>query len=184
MTERQTAAAPKAVTVSVRWNDELSRAQSVSAELVARGSSGVTLRAARGPMVGVSAWVYEGSGPYLCAVTNRRYDGGDCLIDLSFLDLGRRRSERQIVLGGGEISWEDPAGGTRRCRAMVRNISDDGLQLGVSEPVQPGALVRLTGEEMECLAFARYCVADEHGYRIGLQFSRPPYQKAALDYQE
>ena len=90
-----------------------------------------------------------------------------------------RSGERERVYGKGDLTWDD---GTqaKQSTAEVRNISDNGLQLRVSEYVRTGAAAYLTGTEYQCVGAVRYCVPNGQGFLVGLQFSREPHFKNTL----
>ncbi len=87
----------------------------------------------------------------------------------------QRAERRAIVYGGGSLTWDDAANGSRTSSVIVRNLSGEGLQIVCHQAIRTGAVVFLTGETYECLGKVRYCVYGEDGYRIGIQFTREPY---------
>ena len=93
-----------------------------------------------------------------------------------------QRSElRAPVFGGGWLTWDDAREGARTSHVVVRNLSGQGLQVVSPRQVRTGAVVFLTGETYECLGKVKYCVHGDGGFRIGIQFMREPYPRAASD---
>jgi hypothetical protein len=89
-----------------------------------------------------------------------------------------QRSElRASVYGGGSLTWDDAGEGSRTSSVIVRNLSEQGIQVLCHRAIRTGAVVFLTGETYECLGKVRYCVYGEDGYRIGIQFTREPYPR-------
>lgn len=56
----------------------------------------------------------------------------------------------------------------------VLNVSAGGLQLSLTGHVAPGALIRISGEDFECLGTASYSIPTEGGRKIGVQFLQEP----------
>ncbi len=90
-----------------------------------------------------------------------------------------RSEDRERVYGKGELTWDHGAQ-TKQSAVEVRNISDTGVQLHVSEYVRPGAAAYLTGTEYQCVGSVRYCVPNGQGFLVGIQFSREPHFKNTL----
>lgn len=94
---------------------------------------------------------------------------------MTMIDQGYRRiHQRTHVTGNGVLTW-DAGNGARQCSATVRNLGDGGLQLLVSRPLSQGWTAYLTGEMFECVGKVRYCVPEQGGFLVGLEFSHDPY---------
>ena len=92
---------------------------------------------------------------------------------------GLRKEQRDIVSGGGELTWD--AGTTsKRTPVEVSNISDSGAQLVARIPLKVGISAYLTGKQFRCMGTVRYCKDDPRGFLIGLKFSQEPHRKNAL----
>lgn len=71
------------------------------------------------------------------------------------LQTNRRRTHRAATNGVGILSWSDR--GLRHNETVrVMNASDGGLQVKLAKKVPLGALVRISGETVECLGYVRY----------------------------
>ena len=90
-----------------------------------------------------------------------------------------RSEERERVYGKGELIWDHGAQ-AKQCTVEVRNLSDKGMQLHVSEYVRTGAAAYLTGTQYQCVGSVRYCVPNGQGFLVGLEFSREPHFKNSL----
>ena len=96
-----------------------------------------------------------------------------------------RSEDRELVYGKGDLTWNH---GTqaKQSAVEVRNISDNGMQVQVSEYVDVGAAAYLTGTEYQCVGSVQYCVPNRQGFLVGLKFSEPqrmsgvPLKRAAL----
>lgn len=90
-----------------------------------------------------------------------------------------RSANRDRVCGAGELIWDHDTQ-TKQSRVEVLNISDNGVQLRISEYVRVGAAAHLTGAEYQCVGSVRYCVPNGQGFLVGLQFSHMPHFKNSL----
>ena len=90
-----------------------------------------------------------------------------------------RSEDRELVYGKGDLTWDHGAQ-AKQSTVEVRNISDNGVQLRVSEYVRTGAAAYLTGTEYQCVGTVRYCVPNGQGFLAGLEFSREPHFKNTL----
>lgn len=91
-----------------------------------------------------------------------------------------RKEVRDPVFGRGELTWDDGAS-AKQMSVEVRNISDRGAQLLVRTPLKAGLAAFLTGEQFRCMGTVRYCTDDRHGFLVGLEFSRDPHYKNAVE---
>ena len=57
---------------------------------------------------------------------------------------------------------------------MVLNVSEGGLQVTLTSHVPPGALIRISGDDFECLGTASYSIPTEGGRKVGVQFLQQP----------
>ena len=90
-----------------------------------------------------------------------------------------RSEKRERVCGKGDLTWDHGAQ-AKQSTVEVRNISDNGIQLRVSEYVRAGAAAYLTGTQYQCVGSVRYCVPNGQGFLVGLEFSQDPHFKNTL----
>ena len=90
-----------------------------------------------------------------------------------------RREPRDSVSGWGTLTWDD---GVRSQRAVVevRNLSDNGVQVNMSEALRSGTRAYLTGTEFRCVGTVRHCEGEEGQFRIGIEFDYRPNFKDAI----
>ena len=89
-----------------------------------------------------------------------------------------RSEDRELVCGKGHLTW-DHGTQAKQSNVEVLNISDNGVQLHVSEYVDVGVAAYLTGTEYQCVGSIRYCVPNRQGFLVGLKFSGEPHFKSA-----
>ena len=94
----------------------------------------------------------------------------------------RRREERQPTTGSGELCWRDRTGRHRATLATVLNINGGGMQVKISEALAFPQMVRLAGEDWECLGWTRYCVETVDGFVVGIELIRQPYLRNSCQY--
>jgi hypothetical protein len=85
----------------------------------------------------------------------------------------RRREERLRTAGTAMLCCEGPAG-RRALSVSVTNISHGGLQVEMQEPVDVSRMVRLSGENFECVGLVCYCCRDGGRFLAGVRFARRP----------
>ena len=87
--------------------------------------------------------------------------------------------------------WEDETGQVHNTRPRARDASDGGLRVASSVPIESGTQICVDlprfGSAIE--AIVCYCIEEERGYRIGVQFSAPDADesfafRSDLDYYE
>ncbi len=123
---------------------------------------------------GRCVWVREANAVYGAYVRSCLPTGDSFAVDLEFRNVGRRGDDRIPVGDPIVATWEDPSQGAMVTDGMVLDVSDGGLQLSLDERVVPGALIRISGDEFECLGSASYCIPTDGGLRVGVQFLQEP----------
>jgi hypothetical protein len=123
---------------------------------------------------GRCVWVRETNAVYGAYVRSCLPTGNSYAIDLEFRTVGRREDNRTPVGDPIVATWEDTAQGAMVTEGMVLDVSNGGLQLSVGARVSPGALVRISGDDFECLGSATYCIPADGGHRVGVQFMKDP----------
>jgi hypothetical protein len=123
---------------------------------------------------GRCVWVREPHAVYGAYVRSCLPTGNSYAVDLEFRHVGRRGDDRIPVGDPIVATWEDPAEGAMVSEGMLLNVSDGGLQVSLTSHVVPGALVRISGNDFECLGTASYSIPTEGGRRVGVQFLQEP----------
>jgi hypothetical protein len=165
------------------WNGSQADRQFEQVEVENVSVHGLGLRAARYVAVGQTVWFEPSSGPMVKGVIRHCEErDGYFQMGLIRVETERRRVERQPVRGAGNLDWY--GAGAKACTTpvLVRDASEFGLQLSALDPVPVGCVVRLSGDSLECVATVCYCVRTGDEYRIGLHFSRQPYDKHSAEF--
>lgn len=123
---------------------------------------------------GRCVWIKEPHAVYGAYVRSCLPTGNSFAVDLEFRHIGRRGDDRIPVGDPIVATWEDPAEGAMVAEGMVLNVSDGGLQLSLTNHVAPGALIRISGDDFECLGTASYSIPSDGGRRVGVQFLQEP----------
>ena len=123
---------------------------------------------------GRCVWVKEPHAVYGAYVRSCLRTGNSFAVDLEFRHIGRRGDDRIPVGDPVVATWEDIDQGAMVSEGIVLNVSAGGLQLSLTGHVPPGALIRISGDEFECLGTASYSIPTEGGRKVGLQFLQEP----------
>lgn len=123
---------------------------------------------------GRCVWVKEPHAVYGALVRSCLRTGNCYAVDLEFLHTGRRGDDRIPVGDPIVAAWEDPVEGAMVSEGMVLNVSGGGLQLALTGHVAPGSLIRVSGEDFECLGTASYSIPADGGRKVGVQFLQEP----------
>ena len=129
---------------------------------------------------GQTLWVYEGALTHTAIVLDCQPSPDGFLVRMAFQ---RRREVRQPVRGTGVLRWSGP-NGPRTVEVQVQDMSASGMQFELSEPIQVDETVRLAGQSFECIGLVRYCTPQGNRFVVGIQFTRPPYDRDSLEYQD
>jgi len=101
-----------------------------------------------------------------------------------------RRHFRKSVDNAVTVYWEESSGKVHSAQFLARDSSAGGMRLEGTEYIEPGIQVYLevTGHANPMEALVRYCVPENSGYRIGVEFTTVSQPAAAdhrdLDYYE
>jgi len=84
-----------------------------------------------------------------------------------------RQHERETVDFEVVLYWEDAEGEVHSVKPRARDLSPSGMRLHSELAVEPGTQVYLDVRRfgLPVEGVARYCVAEEAGFRIGVEFS-------------
>jgi len=88
----------------------------------------------------------------------------------------RRRTQRLPTSGTASLEWVEGASSPRLTHIQVKNVSDEGMTVECPEHIEP-QLVRITGEEWQCIGWLRHCHREQGRFQAGIQFAQKPYQK-------
>src|SRR5713226_8121000 len=89
-----------------------------------------------------------------------------------------RREPRAPTTGAGWLHWKG-----RSVEVIVRNVSDSGAQLQVSESLNVPEMVRLAGDTWECLGWTRYCTKQGSKFVVGIEIVGQPYLRESCEYR-
>ncbi len=166
------------------WNGSGPERQFEQVEVENVSAHGLGLRTTRALLAGQTVWFEPASGPVVKGVVRHCEErDGQYLLGLVRVESERRRVERQPVRGAGNLDWYGDGAKACTTPVLVRDASEFGLQLSALDPVPVGRIARLTGEAVECVGTVCYCVGVEDGYRVGLHFTRQPYEKNVADFK-
>jgi len=123
---------------------------------------------------GRCVWVREPHAVYGAYVRSCLPTGNSFAVDLEFRHAGRREDDRIPVGDPIVATWDDPAEGAMISEGMVLNFSVGGMQVSLTSHVPPGALIRISGDDFECLGTVSYSIPNEGGCKVGVQFLQRP----------
>ncbi len=96
----------------------------------------------------------------------------------------RERPQAPEPAGGMVVlNWSDSKG-PQTAEAQVRDICSTGMQVQVLVPVEVDRTVRLEGETFQCIGVARYCRRQGGRFLVGIEFTRPPYDKESPEFRD
>lgn len=88
-----------------------------------------------------------------------------------------RRREERVHTAGRAMLCCDGRAAPRAFSVRVTNISQGGLQVEMPEPVDVSQMVRISGENFECVGRICYCCREGERFLAGVRFSRRPSVK-------
>jgi hypothetical protein len=94
----------------------------------------------------------------------------------------RRIEVRLLCADLVDVRWRDKSGRTRRVTASLEDISDTGACVQLERPLALGTRVTVTYPNGELTGSVRYCLFNELGYFVGLEFD-PGCGWNPADYQ-
>ena len=165
---------------SVEWLTEAGERRSAVARVEGMEGEEMTTRLPEALATGQTVWVYEGTAVRTTCVRSCEPQAEGFLVRLT---LQRRREEREPAGGIGVLRWSGLKG-PRTAEVLVRDIGSGGMQLELPVPVDVDQTVRLEGQNFECIGLIRYCRPKGARFVAGIQFTRPPYDKKSLEYQD
>ncbi|MBI3694024.1 MAG: PilZ domain-containing protein [Acidobacteria bacterium] len=165
---------------SLAWRTETGEGRRAVALVQSVAGEEITVRLPEALAVGQTVLLDDGTALRTAMVNKCEPQAGGFLVRLAF---ERRREQREPAGGRGVLRWTGPSG-SQTVEAQVRDISSDGMQLELPSPVEVDQTVRLVGENFECIGLVRYCRPDGVRFVAGIQFTRAPYEKASLEYQD
>jgi len=120
--------------------------------------------------VGTTIYVLEPDQQAVQAhVCNCEEVGDSYRVGLAVIRRERRRVQRSAAGGHAHVRWTGGDGKTLECEAEVRNASDGGLQLGLDQAAEDGSVLRLTGEQVECMGTVRYSIPHGSRHLVGVE---------------
>jgi len=105
--------------------------------------------------------------------------GDSYRVGLAVIRRERRRVPRLTAGGPAHVRWTGRGGAALEAEATVRNASDGGLQLRLDRAIEDGAVLRLTGAQMECMATVRYAIEHGDDHLVGVEILGDPFEVAA-----
>src|SRR5215510_10202249 len=83
----------------------------------------------------------------------------------------RRADPRLLCADMVEIYWRDSRGRTHNTTALLEDIATHGACLQLEKPLPLDTLITLEHAKGEMRGAVRYCVYQEIGYFVGIQFT-------------
>jgi hypothetical protein len=91
-------------------------------------------------------------------------------------DILEKRAEPRLLCADlVDLEWKDEAGRARKVRANLEDISASGACIQLELPIPPLTLVTIAYPTGEFIGKVRYCVYEEIGYFLGVEFE-PGYR--------
>ena len=118
------------------------------------------------------------------AVRHCEKDGDGYRLGLYLVIKEKRRLDRIVVAGSGQLNYQAEDGSEQGMPVEIHNVSEDGFRGTTPEAVPVGATVRLTGEQYECLATARYCNPEDGHFSAGFQYFVKPHLREKRSQKE
>ena len=123
--------------------------------------------------VGQTVWVSADGSPRSKAVVRHvRQETNEYFVGVIRVVMDRRRTDRLPAGGKGRLHWEAVTGGQLEADVVVRDTSDDGLQLQVPDSVPIHVVVRVEGRAGDCFGSTCYCEPYHGEYLVGLHVIR------------
>jgi PilZ domain-containing protein len=165
---------------TISWLTASGERHTVAAEAFAT-ADGVRAELAEPVATGQTVWVawepaVRRAFVKSCEAREDRY-----ILEISFLAQERRREDRLPAVGSGTLHWSQRSQ-ARTATVEVEDVTESGVRVRAPEPVAPGEMIRLTGENWECLGRVHHCQTVEGASMLGIELTGPAYQKDALDY--
>ena len=154
----------------LHWIGETGEFFQQTVEIRDTSEGGVGMVSPRGFAAGQTVWI-EQHGELTKAIIRHSTELGiNYLLGLRKVPVERRRQERQPVNEAGTLEW----GRGRRSAVLVKNVSEDGIQLEVSDQIPKSLVVRLTFGSWLFLGLVCYCNRYAEKYLVGMQLVGKP----------
>jgi len=120
--------------------------------------------------VGGTIYVLDADQPAVQAhVCSCEKVGDSYRVGLAVIRRERRRMSRTAAGGHAHVRWTGKDGKTLEAEAHVRNASDGGLQLTLQQAAEEGSVLRLTGDQIECMGTVRYSIPHGKEHLVGVE---------------
>jgi len=170
----------EAKSTTISWMTASGERHTVTAQAFAT-TDGVRAELAEPVAIGQTVWVTWQPAVRRAFVKSCQAREDRYIAELGFLARERRREDRLPAVGSGTLHWFAGSQG-RTATVEVEDVTESGVRVRAPEPVAPGEMVRLTGENWECLGRVHHCNAVEGGNVLGIELTGSAYQKDSLDY--
>ncbi len=171
--------------VTLEWFDPNGACHSERATVCDSSPDGFGIRASEEFLVGQTIWVETDPGAIAKAVV--RHCGGEgsaFFAGALRVAQERRRADRNPVCGGATLNWGATKGEKRSSPVLVRNVTEQGLQIESPQPVPVGIIALMQGELLEWVGSTCYCKSQGDRYLVGMHLVRQAYDKATTQYEE
>lgn len=82
----------------------------------------------------------------------------------------RREDDRNLCADLVQVSWKSEEGDNRKEWATLEDISSGGACLKLEDRLPENTIVSLQFSTSSCKARVKYCVAEQTGYLLGVEF--------------
>ena len=106
-------------------------------------------------------------------------EGESFRVRLERQHMDRRRTRRATTSGTGTLEWRAEDGTKVEATVAVCDVGDDGLGMNTPKPVPVHQVVRLSGQDIECVGSVHSCAEAGDQYRVAMQFVEEPYVAGA-----
>ncbi len=166
--------------VNIAWRTSTGEERTIVASVEAVVGEETTVRIPEAIPAGETVWMYDGKAVRTTSVRSCEAQTKGFVVRLG---LQRRREEREPAGGMVVLNWSDSKG-PQTAEAQVRDICSTGMQVQVLVPVEVDRTVRLEGETFQCIGVARYCRRQGGRFLVGIEFTRPPYDKESPEFRD
>ena len=129
---------------------------------------------------GRRVWIGEPGRASIPSVARQCVEEGESFqVRFERLRMDRRRTRRATTSGTGTLQWRAEDGAKVEATVTVCDVGDDGLGMTTPKPVPAQQVVRLSGQDIECVGSVRSCTKAGDEYRVAIQFVKEPYLAGA-----
>ena len=154
----------------LHWIGEKGEFLQQTVEIHDTSEGGVGVISPRGFAAGQTVWIEQHGELTKAIIRHSTQLGGNYLLGLGKVPVARRRQERQPVNEAGTLEW----GRGHRSAVLVKNVSEDGIQLEVSDQIPKSLVVRLTFGSWLFPGLVCYCNRYAEKYLVGMQLVGKP----------